>query len=107
MLCLPVLNWCLDVLKHICHQHHFISHIRRRKGALRLHFWHYVKSVIEHVCLGAVCVHVCASACLCVALCVCVGGSSCCLVTSLRLTKEEQFRNTFHRNQYNRPDVMM
>lgn len=34
-------------------------------------------------------------------------GSSCCLVTSLRLTKEEQFRTTFPRNQYNRPDVMM
>lgn len=47
----------------------------------------------------------------CVCLCVFgvgMGGvSSCCLVTSLRLTKEEQFRTTFPRNQYNGADVMM
>lgn len=59
---------------------------------------------------GVVCVHV--SVCLCVWSGVGWGGgggvgSSCCLVTSLRLTKEEQFRTTFPRNQYNRPDVMM
>lgn len=107
-LCLTTLFWCLRVLKHICHQHRFISHIRRGKGTLRLHFWHYVKSVIEHVCL---CARVLECMCVC-ALRLCVygqkgGGSSCCLVTSLRLTKEEQFRTTFPRNQYNRPDVMM
>lgn len=35
------------------------------------------------------------------------GRSPCCLVTSLRLTKEEQFRTTFPRNQYSGADAMM
>lgn len=62
--------WCLHTLKGICHQHQFTSHIRTGgKRTLRLHFWHHVKGVIEHV---RACVCVFGVACVLVRLCLCV-----------------------------------
>lgn len=42
---------------------HCRPHISREKATLRLHFWHFVRSVIERVCFGGS-GHVCVRACV-------------------------------------------